>query len=142
MTANLVNSDKVIYPELSYALTGVLFAVHNEIGQFAREKQYGDRVATKMFEAHISFRRECALGSSGNIVDFIVADKIVLELKSKIFLVQDDFNQVQRYLQESQLSLGILVNFRSQYLKPMRIIKLDNMSQHIVDICFIRISVS
>lgn len=126
MAANLIKADKVLYPELSYKLTGALFSVHNEIGCFGREKQYGDRIAQKLTEQGISFSRECSLGSSGNVVDFVIDGKIILELKAKRFLLQEDFDQVQRYLQESQLKLGILANFRSQFLKPLRVVKLDS----------------
>jgi len=32
--------ERVIHPELSYLLTGVLFSVQNELGLYAREKQF------------------------------------------------------------------------------------------------------
>lgn len=129
MTANLLKPDKVLYPDLSYKVFGILFSVHNEVGCFGREKQYGNRIEEKLAEARIPFQRECPLGASGNVLDFIIDTVIILELKSKRFLTQSDFDQVQRYLQESQLKLGILVNFRAQYLKPQRIIRLDSPSR-------------
>ncbi len=130
MTANVLKPSEVLYADLSYRLTGLLFKTHNEIGCFGREKQYADRLAVLLSEAQIAFRRECRIGDSGNIADFVIDNKIVLELKAKRFLVQDDFNQVQRYLQEAQLQLGVLVNFRSRYLKPMRVIRIDKPLQH------------
>lgn len=65
------------------------------------------------------------IGKSGNTADFIIDHKIILELKAKRALVSEDFEQTQRYLQETQLKLGILVNFRHQYLKPVRIVRID-----------------
>lgn len=41
ITNKTLMDEKVLYPELSYILTGILFAAHNELGQYAREKQYG-----------------------------------------------------------------------------------------------------
>ena len=93
----------------------MLFKTHNTSGSFGREKQYGDTVAELLYLSGVQFQRECAIGGSGNIADFIVDSKIVLELKAKRFLIQEDFDQVQRYLQESQLLLGVVVNFRAQY---------------------------
>lgn len=52
-------------------------------------------------------------------------NRIALELKAKRGLLSEDYVQIQRYLQESQLKLGLLVNFRDKYLKPNRIVKID-----------------
>lgn len=116
----------LVYPELSYKITGILFSVHNVLGRFSREKQYGDYLEECFREQKIPYVREHTIGNSGNIVDFIVYDKILIELKAKGMLVPDDYNQVQRYLQSINLQLGLLVNFRNKYLKPLRIIKIDN----------------
>lgn len=49
MGANDTNNTniKIIYPELSYLITGICFAVHNELGRFSREKQYSDAIEKK-----------------------------------------------------------------------------------------------
>jgi len=33
---------KIIYPELSYKLTGLLYETHNHLGKYRNEKQYAD----------------------------------------------------------------------------------------------------
>lgn len=45
MVTNLFKPDIVLYPDLSYTINGILFSTHNELGQYAREKQYGDVIA-------------------------------------------------------------------------------------------------
>jgi GxxExxY protein len=125
MTANAPMTEKLIYPELSYTITGVLFAVHNELGMYAREKQYGDLIELKLKEIKMPYQREFAISNTGNILDFIIDGKIVLELKATRFITQEHYRQVQNYLQQTQLKLGLLVNFRSRYLKPARIVKID-----------------
>ena len=126
MATNNTISEKVLHPELSYLMTGILFAVHNELGQYAREKQYGDLIEAKLKEAKISYKRELSIASSGNILDFVVDNKIVLELKSARILTKEDYRQIQNYLQQTDIKLGILVNFRPKYLKPVRIIRIDS----------------
>jgi len=123
MSTNGGNQNKLLYGELSYSINGVLFETHNELGQFAREKQYSDSVEKKFIEKKIPYKRELLVGDSGNIFDFLVDDSVVVELKCKPFLLNSDYDQVKRYLQSSDLELGILVNFRSKYLQPKRIIR-------------------
>ncbi len=125
MRVNLRKPGGVIYADEAYLIYGILYGVQNELGRFAREKQYGDCLAKRFSENLIPFQREVPLSNSGNIVDFIVFGKIVLELKAKRLLVHMDFDQVQRYLQESWLKLGILVNFREPRLHPRRVVRYD-----------------
>ncbi len=121
---------KVIYPELSYTLNGMLFAVHNEHGQYAREKQYGDAFEQKLREVDMPYKRELAIGNSGNIVDFLVADKVLIEFKAKRLLLREDYYQAQRYLQETGCKLCILANFRSKHLKPVRVVRIDTQNRN------------
>ena len=130
---NNTNADKqgkLIYPKLSFTIVGILFSVHNNLGPYAREKQYGDEIEQKFKEAKITYKREVIIGSSGNILDFVVDNKIALELKTKRILTKEDYHQIQRYLQESQLKLGLLVNFRNKYIKPVRIVRIDKKEQN------------
>jgi GxxExxY protein len=125
MQATTTTNEKILYPELSYTITGILFAAHNELGQYAREKQYGDVIEKKLEEAKIPYKREIAVADSGNILDFMIDDKIVIELKTTRIILRDHYRQIQNYLQQTQIKLGLLVNFRSQYLKPIRVIRID-----------------
>jgi len=121
---------KIIYPELSYAITGICFGVHNEKGRFLREKQYGDEIELRLKEKKVPYRREYPIDRAGNIVDFVVDNKVVLEIKAKRLIEKQDFYQVQRYLQTANLKLGLLVNFRNRYLKPVRIVKIETDARH------------
>ena len=118
-------NNKLIYPELSYLLTGLCFDVHNLLGRFAREKQYGDSIEQKLKGVRLPYKREYRVGQTGNVIDFIIDDKILFELKAKRLVTKDDYYQAQRYLQSSGLKLALVVNFRNRYLKPKRIVRID-----------------
>ena len=129
MIRSMKVSDKVLYPELSYKVTGLLFEVHNSLGRYCREKQYADTLEKMLNEARISFKREKSLPVAEiedkftNKADFVINDELLLELKSKAFVTDEDYSQVHRYLDSSGLKLGIIVNFRNKYLRPIRIIR-------------------
>src|SRR5262249_51771396 len=112
---------ELIEPELSYRITGLCFQVQKELGRFCREKQYGDRLEQLLIGAKMDYQREFSLGN-GNIVDFKIENKILVDLKAKPFVTKDDYFQMQRYLQTSSMKLGLVINFRTFYLKPKRVI--------------------
>lgn len=124
-----MNDNKLIYPELSYKITGVLFSVHNENGRYCNEKQYSDSIENLLRKLNIKYEREKIIPQSfegeqqgRNKVDFLIDDKIVLEVKAKRLLIKDDYYQVKRYLAAFNKKLGLMVNFRDKYIKPRRII--------------------
>lgn len=124
MHTNNTNT-KLIYPELSYLIVGACFNTHNELGRYAREKQYSELLEKKFKEISLPCKREYNIKESGNIIDFLVEDKIVLELKAKRIITREDYYQIQRYLQILDIKLGFLINFRNRYLKPIRIVKIE-----------------
>jgi len=118
-------NNKIIEKELSYKLNGIFFKIHNILGRFAKEKQYADALENELKKADIKYRREVFLdvfGKKSNIPDFIIEDKILLEIKRKPTNTKEDYQQVKRYLESTNIKLGILVNFGLEYLKPKRIL--------------------
>jgi len=120
---------KVLYPKLSYKITGLCFQTHNELGHFAKEKQYADRFEQLLKDNNIEYKREIKIPFqleekevSGNIADFLIDNKIILECKAKRIIERSDYHQVQRYLKATGKQLGIIVNFHERFLKPKRVL--------------------
>jgi GxxExxY protein len=77
----------------------------------------------------IPFKKELKIGDSGNIADFVIDDKIILEFKAVAFLLEEHFDQVKRYLHQTQLKVGIIVNFRDKRIKPLRVLNPNNLME-------------
>lgn len=122
-------NKKILHKDLSYQLNGLFFETHNKLGRFLKEKQYADFIENLLKEKSIKYKREFTLTDvvnnvERNRVDFLVEDKIIIDIKAKKILTKEDYYQMLRYLKVSDLKLGLVVNFRNSYLKPKRIINL------------------
>ncbi|MFA4834394.1 MAG: GxxExxY protein [Patescibacteria group bacterium] len=132
--------DKVIYKELSYQITGMLFKTHQELGSYRNEKQYADYFEKLLILENIKYTREYRFednrfgeGKIRCICDFIIDDKIILEFKTVDYLTKNDYFQTKRYLITLNLKLALLVNFRQKRLAPKRILNseyFDNSNSH------------
>lgn len=122
-------NTKVIFPELSYKIVGLLFEVHSTLGRYCQEKQYGDALELLLKSSGLQYIREFRVESAlatlvpnRNTIDFLIDDKIILELKAKQAFTKEDYFQTQRYLKNANRELALLVNFRFPQLKVKRIL--------------------
>lgn len=125
---------ELIEKDLSYKITGIAFGIHNELGRFLTERQYTDVLEERLKKAKMVFHREPTLDKGDVILigrpDFVIEDRIIVDLKAKKFVTKEDYNQMMKYLTLTGLELGLIVNFRSTYLKPKRVLNYKIYSEH------------
>lgn len=61
-----------------------------------------------------------------NKVDFVINNQLLIDLKAKDIVTKEDFYQMNRYLDAGGYKLGLIVNFRNKYLKPIRVIRANS----------------
>lgn len=111
--------------DISYKINGLLFKVHDNLGRYVRENQYGDLFENYLNEENILYEREKIITRTSvdkNRSDFIIDKSLVVEMKVKTFTDNEDYYQVKRYLEILDPNLGIPVYFRQKYLNPKRIL--------------------
>ena len=120
---------QLVLPEESYKLMNLFFKVHNELGSCCKEKNYQDAIEVLLKQQKINYEREKELSMpfageelKGFFADFVIDNKIILEVKAKSFIENEDVRQVLRYLKASGYSLAIIANFKRQKLEYKRII--------------------
>lgn len=122
---------ELIYPELSYQIVGILFDVHTHVGGGHKERYIQKAVETGLTNSHLKYQRElhCPLVYQNvkvgyYFLDFLVENKIVLEIKVGEKFQKEYINQVLSYLKAHKLKLGILVHFTRDKLRFRRILNL------------------
>jgi len=125
--------DKVIYKELSYKIVGILYGVYNELGYGYQEKIYEKAIAECFMEYGIIFRRQAPylIIFRGNIIgrnyiDFIVDNKIILEIKRGDYFSRKNIEQIKKYLAVTGMKLAILAHFTSNGVKIFRAFNPNN----------------
>jgi GxxExxY protein len=122
--------NNLIYKQESYDIIGVCMEVHKELGKGFSEIVYGDALEIELKDARIVYQREVKFNITykGNLLphyyvaDFIIDNKIVLEIKAIESLTKSHTKQTLNYLAASKIKLGILVNFGEDSLNYKRII--------------------
>ncbi|MBI4143130.1 GxxExxY protein [Candidatus Uhrbacteria bacterium] len=119
----------LIYQELTYALNGIFFEVHNTLGRYCNEQQYADAIEQHPKQRGIPYERERILEPAfdgerprRHRVDFLVKGAIVIEVKAKRMVGREEYIQTLRYLTALDCKLGMIVNFRQHLLVPKRVI--------------------
>jgi|GEM_PF-324954 len=116
-----------LYEEESYKIRGAAFEVWKTFRGIFKEKIV-DRALRRELEnrglkienqkkINIYYKEE-KVGIY--VPDFVINDKILIEIKGKPFLTKEDERQFWYYLRGSQYRLGFLINFGSEKLEVRR----------------------
>ena len=113
-----VIKQNLLYPELSYKIIGILFEVNNTLGPGLKEKHYEKGVEIALCDNKINYISQCPylIRFKGKIIgryymDFVVENKIVIELKRSDYFSLRNIQQLSGYLKATGLKLGLLVSF-------------------------------
>jgi GxxExxY protein len=120
----------LIYKEESYIIIGICMEVHQYLGPGFLEIVYKDALEYEFKKVNINFSREKEylihykeiILAHKYYADFVVLDKIILEIKSCKALNEDFIGQTLNYLSASGLNLGLIVNFGEKSLNYKRVI--------------------
>ena len=111
--------------KLSEIIISAAIDVHRELGPGLLESTYEACLAYELLQNNIKFEQQKPLPvkykgiiiECGYRLDFLVEDKIILELKAV-----EDFNPIHKaqlltYLKLTNLKVGLLINFNVKLLK-------------------------
>jgi GxxExxY protein len=120
----------LIYKKEAYEVIGLCMEVHNNLGGGFLEVVYKDALEYEFRENNILCRRErifdvhykdIVLPHKFN-ADFVVMDKIILEVKAVSAITDEHIAQTLNYLAVSRLKLALLVNFSRAKLEYQRFV--------------------
>ena len=113
---------------LIYRVIGCMIAVHRELGPGFLESAYHRALELEFAHQRIGFQSEIEVeltyrGKNIGIhrLDFLVENRLIVELKTADELHKKHYAQVRSYLKAAQEPVGLLVNFSDSQLDPRRV---------------------
>ena len=121
----------LLYEDLTEKILGAAFLVHRELGCGFLEKVYQEALAVVLTEMEIPFEREKPLDivfhgkmlSCKYIADFVIDNKVILELKAVTCLDANCESQVINYLKATGYKVGFLMNFGNPSFHFKRLVR-------------------
>ena len=119
----------LLYKDLTDRILKAAYTVHSELGCGFLEKVYQEALAIQMTEMNIPFEREKHLNvfyhgkclQCDYIADFVVDDKVILELKAATEMDNVFKAQTINYLKITGYKVGFLMNFGQEEFQFKRL---------------------
>ncbi len=131
---NNSKDSELLYGDLTYKIRGAIFSVKKQLGLGHKESIYQKALEEEFKKLKLSFEKEKSISItySGKKIgiyrpDFIVEDKIILEIKALPFIGRFEKNQIWHYLKGSNYELALLVNFGRDDIDIKRFIYNDGL---------------
>jgi len=125
-----MNEKEYKYFDITRKIIGAAMKVHSMLGNGFQEVIYQRALAIEMAKQGLSFQRELEMQIyydgqeiGTRRVDFLVEDKVMVELKALTTLEDVHLAQAINYLEAYKLEVGLLLNFGAKSLEYRRLIK-------------------
>lgn len=120
----------LVYKDEAFQIIGVCMDVHSLLGEGFLEIVYKDAIEYEFRKMKIPYLREKEYDISYKDIilphkyyaDFVVFDKIILEIKAVDGIVDEFIKRTINYLAVSKCKLGLIVNFGKEKLTYKRIV--------------------
>ena len=116
-----------LYKELTYKIIGAAISIHKELGPVHKEIVYHNALKQEFRLKQIPFSSEKILSVhyKGKLVgtykpDFIIDDKVVLEIKGIPVIPKSIESLLTYYLKATGYKIGLLLNFGARSLELKR----------------------
>jgi GxxExxY protein len=128
----ILEEEQYKYSDLTHKILVCCMNVHTFLGNGFQEVIYQRALAYELTQANLNFVRELEVDIfyktkpepiGTRRVDFLVEDKVLIELKATSQLDENHYAQVLNYLTAYKLEIGLLINFGEKSLKFKRFIK-------------------
>ncbi len=104
--------------------------VHNVLGKGFSESVYGDALEIELTTNGVPYKKEVkySINYKGKVLkhqyyaDFVIDNKIILELKAVERISSGHIKQTLNYLAASKMKLGLIVNFGEDSLAYKRVL--------------------
>lgn len=137
MTGKLTRAP---HEDITYKIIDVAMAVHRRLGPGYKEDVYQRALGAELGEYRLSYEapRSIEVYDEGSLVglyylDFLVEDKVVVEIKALSGLDNSHIAQVITYLTATGLPVGLLINFGQRSLEWRRILPPKKVIEHRVN---------
>jgi len=126
-----IKRTDLVYPELSYEIIGCAYEVMNKLGSGHPEKVYQKALAIEFSNKKIAFKEQvyAPLYYGDKIIeksflDFVIEEKVVVEIKKETRFSKGNIDQVNRYLKATDLKLALLINFSKDDIVFKRLVNI------------------
>jgi GxxExxY protein len=124
-----VEIENILYKDLTHTIIGCAMKVHNTLGNGFQEVIYQRCLAIELKKSMTHFIREQerTIFYEGEDVgtrraDFVVENKVIVELKAIITLDDVHLAQTINYLEAYNFDVGLLINFGARSLEFKRLL--------------------
>lgn len=129
--------DDFLHEDESYQIRGACFQVYNTLGGGIKEKIIERALGKELKERDMEVGHQIRIEMSYRgekigtyIPDLVVNNKIMIELKSKPLITQEDYKQFWGYLKGSPYQLGFLIGFTPRRLIMKRFVHTNKEYPH------------